>query len=372
MTAKVYYADTRANKSGESMVEKLYTLFQRAGFADLYGEDELVAIKQHFGEEGNTAFIRPVYTRRMVEAIKETRGKPFLTDANTLYERKRANSVDHLNTAYAHGFSPATVKAPVIIADGLNGRSFEEVEVDLATFASVKIGAEICQADGLLSLAHFKGHDLTAFGGAIKNVGMGLGSRSGKQMMHSTVKPSIEEENCVKCKECQQFCPEDCIVINKEESFIIEEECIGCGECVISCNYDAISIVWEASSIGVQERMVEFTCGVLKAVEEKAGYINFVTNVTPDCDCPSWSDQPIVPDQGIVAGRDPVAVEQASLDLVTEAEVLPNSKLGDKAGETAGKNKFKLLYPESDGGIRQLEYAEEIGLGTRDYELIKI
>jgi len=372
MAAKVYYADTRASRSGESMVEKLYQLFYRAGFEEFIEEEDLIAIKQHFGEKGNTAFIRPVYTRRIVEAVQESGGNPFLTDANTLYERERANSVDHLNTAYAHGFTPGTVKAPVIIADGINGRSYEEIEVNLSTFEKVKIGADICHADGLLSLAHFKGHDLTAFGGAIKNIGMGLGSRSGKQMMHSTVKPEIEEEACVRCLECQKFCPEDCIVINQEESYIIEEDCIGCGECVISCNYDAISIVWEASSIGVQERMVEFTYGVLQAVDNKAGYINFVTNVTPDCDCPSWSDQPVVPDQGIVAGRDLVAVEQASLDLVTAAEVLPNSELGEQAGSTAGKNKFKLLHPESDGGIRQLEYAEEIGMGSREYELVRI
>ncbi len=372
MSAKVYYASTRANKEGESMLEKLYDLFYQAGFDELIEKDDLIGIKQHFGEAGNTAFIRPIYARKLVEAIREADGNPFLTDANTLYERERANSVDHLNTAYANGFSPATVQAPVIIADGMTGRAYEKIKIDLDTFDEVKIGTEICHANGMVSLAHFKGHDLTAFGGTIKNIGMGLGSRSGKQMMHSTVKPSINEENCTKCLECVKFCPEDCIVINKDESYIIEEKCIGCGECVISCNYDAINIIWEASSSGVQERMVEFTYGVLKALDEKAGFINFVTDVTPDCDCPSWSDQPIIPDQGIIAGKDPVAVEQASLDLVTEAEVLPNSELGDKAGEAAGKNKFKLLYPKSDGGIRQLKYAEEIGLGTRDYDLVEI
>jgi len=372
MSATVYFASTRAETEGESMVEKLYDLFHRAGFDELIGEDDLIAIKQHFGEMGNTAFIRPIYTRKLVEAIRESGGNPFLTDANTLYERERFNSVDHLNTAYANGFSPATVKAPVIIADGLTGRNVKEVEVNHKTFDKVKLGGEICHADGIISLAHFKGHDLTAFGGTIKNIGMGLGSRSGKQMMHSTVEPSIEEEACIKCLECVKFCPEDCIVIDEDESYIIQEDCIGCGECVISCNPDAISIVWEASSTGVQERMVEYTSGVLKAVEGRAGYINFVTDVTPDCDCPSWSDQPVVPDMGIVAGRDPVAVEQASLDLVTEAEVLPNSELGGEAGSAAGKNKFELLYPESDGGRRQIEYAVEVGLGTREYELKEI
>ena len=372
MKSRVYYADTRAESGSESLVEKLYQLFQKAGFDEIIEENDFTAIKQHFGEAGNTAHIRPVFTRRLVEAIREAGGKPFLTDANTLYERQRFNSIDHLNTAYSHGFTPATVKAPIIIADGLTGRSSREVEVNLETFDRVKLGEEICQADSIISLAHFKGHDLTAFGGTFKNIGMGLGSRSGKQMMHSTVEPSIDVEECVKCRECVKYCPEDCIVINKDESYIIEEDCIGCGECVISCNYDAISIVWEASSIGVQERTVEFTYGVLKALDEKAGHINFITDVTPDCDCPSWSDQPIIPDQGIIAGQDPVAVEQASLDMVNQAEVLPNSELGEYQGEAAGKNKFELLYPESDGGERLIEYAEELGMGSRDYELEEI
>ncbi len=372
MSEKVYFASPRASRGSESMVEKLYKLFHQARMAEFISRDDFVAIKQHFGEAGNTAFIRPIYTRRLVEAVKEAEGKPFLTDANTLYERQRANSIDHLNTAYANGFSPATVKAPVIIADGLQGRSYQEIEINQKTFSSVKIGQEICEADSMISMAHFKGHDLTAFGGTIKNIGMGLGSRSGKQMMHSVVEPSIDEKECIKCHECVEFCPENCIVIDSDNSYIIGEDCIGCGECVVSCRTDAISIVWEASSAGVQERMVEFTLGVLKAVEQRAGFINFITDVAPDCDCPNYSDQPVVPDQGIVAGKDPVAVEQASLDLVKEAEVLPNSVLGDMKGKAVGKNKFELIHSDSDGGRRQLEYAEEVGLGSRNYKLIEI
>lgn len=372
MSSKVFYASTRANKKNQSMIEKLYKLFKRAGFDDLIDEDELIGIKQHFGEIGNTAFIRPIYTRRIVEAIKEVGGKPFLTDANTLYVGERANSVDHLHTAHKNGFGYSTVGAPLIIADGINGKSYLEIEVNFKHFDYVKIGSEICNADGMISLAHFKGHLLTGFGGTFKNIGMGLGSRSGKQMMHSTVKPSITEKHCIKCKECVLYCPEDAIEINDDASFIIEEKCIGCGECVVTCPTEAISIQWEGGSKEVQERQVEFTAGVLKAIDNKAGYVNFVNNITPDCDCSPWSDQPLIRDQGILASKDPVALEQASLDLTVEAEALSGTAIPEDEGSARGKNKFKLVHPSTDGGVRQIEYAEELGLGTRDYQLIKI
>ncbi|MGM0420575.1 MAG: DUF362 domain-containing protein [Bacillota bacterium] len=372
MTEKVYYASTRASKKSQSMIEKLYRLFKKSGMNELINKDELIGIKQHFGEMGNTAFIRPIYTRRMVQAIKEAGGKPFLTDANTLYVGERANSVDHLETAIANGFGYSTVGAPLIIADGITGKSYIEIDVNLKHFEFVKIGSEICHADGMISLAHFKGHGLTGFGGTFKNIGMGLGSRSGKQMMHSTVLPSITEEHCIKCKDCVRFCPEDAIVINDDKSYIIKEKCIGCGECVVTCPTEAISIEWEGGSKEVQERQVEFTAGVLKALNNKVGYINFINNVAPDCDCSPWSDQPLVKDIGILASLDPVALEQASLDLTKEAEALPNTAIPEEAGSAQGKNKFKLVHSSTDGGVRQIEYAEEIGLGSRDYELIKI
>src|SRR6056297_2540495 len=243
----------------------------------------MTAIKLHFGEKNNTAFIRPIYIRKLVEAIKEAKGRPFLTDANTLYVGQRANSVDHLNSAIANGFSYATIQAPIIIADGLTGKNSVEVEVNLNHFNKIKVGAEVMEADVLISLAHFKGHELTGFGGTFKNIGMGLGSRAGKQMMHSAVLPEIEEEHCIKCMQCVKYCPEDCITINDEESYINHEICIGCGECVVTCPTEAISIEWEATSEGVEERQVEFTYGIIKEKKDKTAYINFITNVSPDC-----------------------------------------------------------------------------------------
>jgi len=370
MSSKVYFANTRSTGHNSSMINKLYKLFKKANFEDLIDEEDMTAIKLHFGEKNNTAFIRPIYIRKLVEAVKEVEGKPFLTDANTLYVGERANSVDHLNTAIANGFGYSSVKAPLIIADGLTGKSYTEVDIDLENFDSVKIGADAFHADSLISVAHFKGHQLTGFGGTFKNIGMGLGSRSGKQMMHSTVLPEIDENECIKCKECVKWCPEDAIIINKERSVIDHHKCIGCGECVTTCPTDAISIEWEASSEGVEERQVEFTYGVLKNKMEKSGYINFVVNITPDCDCTPWSDEPIIEDIGILASKDPVAIEQASLDLVNEKPAKKGGVLDESLPQ--GKNKFKAIHPDTDGGIRQIEYAEEIGLGSREYELIEV
>ncbi|MFW5787148.1 MAG: DUF362 domain-containing protein [Halanaerobiales bacterium] len=370
MTSEVYFATTRATGHNNSLVLKLNKLFHKAGFHEFIEKDDLTAIKLHFGEKNNTAYIRPVYIRKLVEAIKQAEGKPFLTDANTLYVGERANSVDHLNTAIANGFGYSTVQAPILIADGITGKSYTEVEVNLKNFDYVKIGSDAYHADSLISVAHFKGHQLTGFGGTFKNIGMGLGSRSGKQMMHSTVLPEIDESECIKCRDCVKWCPEDAITINKKESYIDHDLCIGCGECVTTCPTGAISIQWEASSEGVEERQVEFTYGVIKNKMDKTGYINFVVNVTPDCDCTPWNDRPIVEDIGILASQDPVALEQASLDLVNKQPGRKNSALKDNY--QSGENKFKGVHPDTDGGVKQIEYAEEIGLGSREYELIKI
>ncbi|MFW5998363.1 MAG: DUF362 domain-containing protein [Halanaerobiaceae bacterium] len=370
MASKVYLTDVRANSAKNSLINKLEKLFYRAGFDEFIENEDLTAVKLHFGEKGNAAFIRPVYIRKIVEAIKESSGKPFLTDANTLYVGERANSVDHLNTAIANGFSYATIQAPIIIADGITGKSYEEIIVNLKHFDSIKIGSEVVHADSLISVAHFKGHELAGFGGTIKNIGMGLGSRSGKQMMHSTVAPEINESDCIKCKLCVQYCPESAITINKEDSYIDHEICIGCGECVVTCPTGAISTQWQSTSEDMEERMVEFTYGLLKQKQDKSGYINFVMNVTPDCDCTGWNDKPIVEDIGILASKDPVAIDKASLDLVNKQQGKEESALEDNF--EPGKNKFLGVHPGTDGGLRQLKYAEEIGMGSLDYQIIKV
>lgn len=367
--SEVYYADMKAEDKDSNLINKLSRLFYKAGFDEMVDEEELFGIKLHFGEEGNTAFIRPVYIRRLVEEIKKAAGKPFLTDANTLYVGTRANSVDHLNTAIANGFGYSTVQAPIVIADGLQGRNAYEVEINQKHFDKVKIGSEICEADGMFSVAHVKGHELTGFGGAIKNVGMGLGSRAGKQQMHASVTPEVEEEECIGCGKCSDWCPEDAFEID-EVSRLDEERCVGCGECIVTCPTDAITPQMVGDSVNdMQERMAEYALGAIKGKEDKVGYINFVMDVTPLCDCTGWSDRNIVDDIGILASKDPVAIDQAAVDLVNQQAGKEDSAL--QCNHEPGEDKFKGVDPDLDWKA-QLIHAERIGLGSREYNLVKI
>lgn len=367
MSSDVFFADMRT-KQGLSLLDKVDNLFDRAGFNDIISPKDLVAVKIHFGEKGNTAFVRPQFARRVIDKISTKGAKPFLTDANTLYAGSRANAVDHFKTAVENGYTYSVVNAPVIIADGLSGKDYISVDIGLKHFSKVKIASAAYHADAMLVITHFKGHEASGFGGTIKNVGMGLGSRSGKQQMHSDLLPSISEEKCVGCAKCTQWCPVGSISLDQKKAVIDAEMCIGCGECTVTCPERAIAINWKTDHDVFQEKMVEYTAGVLKNKRGKIGYMSFVMNVTPDCDCCSWSDAPIVSDVGILASKDPVALDQACIDLVNRQRPLDNSRL-DRTGNVA--DKFRAVHPLIDWNA-QLRYAEEIGLGSREYNLIKI
>ncbi|EEG77359.1 DUF362 domain-containing protein [Dethiobacter alkaliphilus] len=369
MSSKVYFTDMRASAKHESLPQKVNKLFKAAGFAKLIAEDELTAVKLHFGEKGGTAFINPVLVRQVVDRVKEAGGKPFLTDTNTLYVGERANSVDHIQTAIENGFSFATVQAPIIIADGLFGKNYQEVPIDGTHFDSVKIGSDIANANGMIALSHTKGHILTGFGGAIKNLGMGCGNRGGKQMMHSSLKPKVKGEGCKVCSTCLKWCPADAILIMEETAEIDHDKCIGCGECTVVCPTRAIKIQWKSETVDVQERMAEYAWGAIKDKLGKVAFINFIMNVTPDCDCNAWSDAYIVNDVGIVASTDPVAIDQASIDLINGQTGLQNTRL--EQNFAPGEDKFKGVYPETDHEA-QLRHAEKLGMGSREYELIRI
>jgi len=370
LAAKVYFSSLKATKRKENHVSKLANLAKAGGLWDKFKEKELIAIKIHFGEQGNTGFINPIYTREIIARLKEKGCKPFLTDTNTLYVGTRANSVDHLETALAHGFGYATTGAPLIIADGLTGKNYIEVGIKGEHLSSVRIAGDIYSADGLVTMSHFKGHVLTSFGGAIKNLGMGLGSRSGKYKMHQGAIPNIDEEACIKCGECVEWCPADAIIITPQESRIDPDLCIGCGECKVTCNYEAVKVSGGTTNTrAVQEKMVEYALGGIKGKEKKMGYFNFLMDITPECDCCGWSDRPIVPDQGFLYSDDPVAIDQASLDLVNKARGFEDSAL--KENHEPGQDKFRGVHPDVDPED-QLQHAEKIGLGSRKHELINI
>jgi uncharacterized Fe-S center protein len=367
MAAEVFFTDMRTRR-GQSMLDKFEALLDRVGIPGIIKTGDLTAIKLHFGEKGNTAFIRPQYLRRVVDKVKACGGKPFLTDANTLYVGSRANAVDHLVTAVENGFAFSVVGAPLVIADGLNGKDYVQVEINKKHFKEVKIASAAVHADAFIAVTHFKGHEATGFGGTLKNIGMGLGSRSGKQMMHSDVLPAVNPEKCTGCARCTDWCPADAIYIMEQKANIPEDTCIGCGECTVTCPSRAIAINWKTDPDVIQEKIAEYTYGVLKDKQGKAVFISFVTSVTPDCDCCGWSDAPIVSDIGILASKDPVALDQACVDLVNRQQGLEESRL---AGFTGQDDKFGVLHPGIDWRV-QLAYGEEIGLGTREYNLIKL
>jgi uncharacterized Fe-S center protein len=363
--AVVWFAPVRTTRK-QSLVARAGTLLMRAGLRDVIAEDDIVAVKLHFGEEGNTGFVSPVFLREVVARVKDAGGKPFLTDSNTLYRGKRFNAVEHLACAIHNGFSYATVEAPLIIADGLDGREGCDVAIEGGKhFETVRIGAAAAHADAMVAVTHVKGHEATGFGGALKNVGMGLGSRSAKQRMHSDFSPEVVAEKCTACGRCVQWCPVNAIVVGPDRVAEVDYElCYGCGECVASCPSGAIGIQWKTTPEAIQEKIVEHVAGAVSGKQDKTIYLSFVMNVSPDCDCWHFSDASVVPDIGVLASTDIVAIDQAAYDLVAEAVGLEGTR-GE--GLPAGADKFTAITGVDGTGA--MRYAEEMGLGSREYEL---
>jgi uncharacterized Fe-S center protein len=377
MKSNVFFSDLKVDAK-KTLFDKLDTLLDRTNLKGKIKERDLVAIKLHFGEKGNTAYVRPIFLKKVVDRIRECKGKPFLTDTNTLYIGNRSEAVSHLTTAYQHGFTESAVNAPVLIADGLRGNSAVKVKIDKPIFKTVSVAHAIHMADGLICVTHFKGHELSGFGGALKNIGMGCTSREGKLAQHSNISPQVKKKVCKGCELCLSWCPQSAISMVETNpgspkgphfAFIDSKNCIGCGECILTCPAGAIQIQWNESIPLFQKKMVEHAYGVFQKKKEKTLFLNFLTQISPACDCYGFSDTPVVRDIGILSSEDPVAIDQASVDLVNGEEGNRSSKL-PKNWEK-GEDKFRALYPEVDWTI-QLTYAEEIGLGTREYELVKI
>jgi uncharacterized Fe-S center protein len=366
MKSPVFFTGLRAHSDHDSTTLKIQRLFDRAGFSDVVAPHDRTALKLHFGEQGNDGFISPVYVRQVADKVKACGALPFLTDTNTLYAGSRSNAVDHITTAILHGFDYAVTGAPVIIADGLFGRNVRKVRIDKKHFRTVTIAGDIALADSMIVLTHFKGHIVAGFGGAIKNLAMGCAPPVGKREQHNA-HPFVIAENCIGCGRCTQVCPKSAITVKKKKSIIDNNLCIGCFECMHTCPSRAIDIDWETEIPDFMERMVEYAHGAVKNKRGKAGYMNFLIHITPDCDCFPFSDAPIVPDIGILASLDPVAIDSASYDLVNRQEGFTDSLL--EAHHQKGADKFRGVHAQTDGE-RQLEYAEEIGMGTRNYHLI--
>jgi uncharacterized Fe-S center protein len=370
-SSKVYFTNLRA-KPSQNLLKKLETLVLRAGIDKIDFQNKIVAIKIHFGEPGNLSYLRPNYAARIVSFLKTKEAVPFLTDCNTLYSGQRSNAPSHLEVAFENGFNPLATGCPVIIGDGLRGNDFTEIPLGMEYCTTAKIGSSIAASDVIISMNHFKGHEMTGFGGALKNLGMGCASIGGKLFLHSGASPEVYEKNCTGCKVCEKFCAYDAISVGKDKIAHIDYSlCVGCGQCVAVCQYDSARVVWQSSSEKVCKRIAEYSFAVVK--DKPAFHINFMMNISPNCDCWGFNDYPLVPDIGIAASFDPVALDKACADMVMAAPALPGSKISidHNHADLRGEDKFKLAHPDTfwQSG---LEHGEMIGLGQMDYELINI
>ena len=365
----VYFTNFRA-RPGTSVLQKLEKLIRAAGIGNIDMEKKMVAIKIHFGEPGNLAYLRPNYAKVVADVVKSLGGMPFLTDCNTLYVGRRKNALDHMDAAYENGFSPFSTGCHVIIADGLKGTDDLEVPVEGGQYVTTaKIGRAIMDADVFISLNHFKGHESTGFGGAIKNIGMGCGSRRGKMEQHNSGKPTVDQELCRGCHVCAKNCAHGAISFTDNKASIDHNKCVGCGRCIGACNFDAVYNGNWAANAQLNCKMAEYAKAVVDG--RPSFHISLVMDVSPYCDCHAESDVPIVPDVGMFAGFDPVALDQACADACQAQPIMGGSLLDDNMkapGFVDHGDIFTNTTPESEWESC-LAHAEKIGLGVREYEV---
>lgn len=377
--AQVYFTSFKATGS-ENLLQKLHRLMKTAGFENIDFQDKYAAIKIHFGEYGNLAFLRPNYARVVADYVKEMGGTPFLTDCNTLYVGSRKNAIDHLETAYVNGFSPYQTGCHVIIGDGLKGTDEALVPINGEYVKEAKIGQAIMDADVFISLTHFKGHEMAGFGGALKNIGMGCGSRSGKMEQHCDGKPSVNAEQCVGCGACARICAHGAPVITDKKAVIDHDKCVGCGRCLAVCPKDAIAADFSNSIEMLNKKIAEYSLAVCQ--NRPCFHVSLICDVSPNCDCHAENDIPIIPNVGMLASFDPVALDQACADLCNQMKPIPESVLGQNmksstacdhehghdCGHEEHNDVFTMTHPDTEW-TSCIEHAVKIGLGTNEYEL---
>ena len=369
MASKVYFADLRADMH-ENLQQKLTRLMKTAGMGDIDFQDKFVAIKLHFGEPGNLAFLRPNWARTVADFVKERGGKPFLTDCNTLYVGGRKNALDHMDSAMLNGFNPMTTGCQIIIGDGLKGSDEVEVPVVGGEYVkNAKIGRAVMDADVFISLTHFKGHEEAGFGGCLKNIGMGCGSRAGKMEQHNAGKPHVAQKYCIGCGQCRKICAHGAPIIENGKAHIDHDRCVGCGRCIAVCPKNAVQINWDETTINLNRKIAEYTKAVVDG--RPCFHISLVIDVSPNCDCRPENDMAIVPNVGMFASFDPVALDMACVDAVNAQTPLRGSAADDAHAKAHVHDHFQRLHPDTNWRSC-LEHGEKIGIGTRDYELIKI
>ena len=393
MGSQVCFADMHA-KAGDSILAKFERLIEKAGIDQIDFKDKFVAVKVHFGEVGNMAFLRHQYAKVLCDHIKARGGKPFLTDCNTLYVGYRNNALNHLDAAFINGYNPLSTGVHTIIADGLRGTDEREIPVAGGEYVKeAKIGAAVAEADIIVSLTHFKGHVNAGFGGALKNIGMGCGSKKGKMEMHSSGTPRIDGGKCIGCGMCVDHCANDGVHVVDGTAAIDEGHCVGCGYCIAYCPAGAIMTKWDEAKPVMNKKIAEYTKAVLDG--KPSFHVSLVLDVSPDCDCERHNDVPVIPNVGMFASFDPVALDQACVDAANKQPVIQGSKADPQVKEASasdhmdgaraipeqaysehaagddGHDVFRMVHPDTDWAAG-LDHAVKLGIGTREYELVVV
>lgn len=355
MKSKVYFVAAEDADDIVSVNEKLKNLLTASKVLGGVAKKDTVAVKMHFGEEGNTGFVRPEHARVIGDAIKARGAKPILSDTNTLYRGRRTNSKDHVQLAHDHGFTKQVTGCDVVVPDDRKKKNVITATTGGKNIKSAKVARFYIDADAIVAVNHFKGHMMSSFGGALKNVGMGCASREGKLAQHCDVSPVLFAERCIGCGACAKICPAGAIHMDDGKAVLDGTKCIGCANCVGVCQTFAMFVDLE-SGTPMQKKMIEYAAAVLKGKKNKKAFINFAVRINKECDCWGLENPRIAPDVGILASTDPVAADAASYDLVKKA---------------CGKDIFKEMHPGQDGAV-QLKHAETLKLGSRRYELIRV
>ncbi|RJQ47859.1 MAG: DUF362 domain-containing protein [Nitrospiraceae bacterium] len=350
MSTDVYFSSIQER----SRTDCFRTLLKHIdGMLSQFKKGSFVGIKMTVGDKKNTGYIKPDLVKILVENLKRRGAKPFVFDTNVIYKGQRQNAVDHLNLAYKKGFTPDRLGCPFIIADSVFGTDSTIVKVDYKNIKELRVPSLVRVLEDLIVLSHITGHIMSGYAASIKNVGMGMASRAGKQIQHSSMKPLIDAANCTLCGCCIENCPVSAISEMRGKAYINSERCIGCGECIACCKFDAVHIHWHEDESVFGERMVEYASGILSHIKRKV-FMDFAFDITEECDCISGNDPKVAEDAGIFASTDILAADKAAFDMLTKS----------------------MDMFSRDGKIRihahQFEYAEKTGLGKLNYKLVEV
>lgn len=368
--SKVYFASSRSKKwkYSDSMPGKLENLLKKTDLSLFFEKNEWVAVKTHFGSEGAHRIVRPVFLRKVVESVKASGAKPFVTDT------VRIKGLDYLEVANQNGINHLSVGAPVVLADGLYGNDNIIVKAG-NILKEIAVSSVIHDVSAMVVCSHVKGHIQAGYGGAIKNVAMGGissqhrhgGWKCGRGAMHTIGEGDLiwNKQKCTLCHQCQEVCPLEAITFSEDVFSCNQDICWRCGRCTRVCPSNALTIPSDDNRF--MQALAEAAKAVLSTFKpQKVLYINFLTEIQPECDCMPSADVPVIQDQGIMISDDIVAIEQATIDMLLKSKPLPQSAAQENETDDVLFSLWHKPYKI------QVEAAEELGLGNSKYNLITL